>query len=123
MGSAMAAAPVIAEFPQQSPPRGGYSVDHFRQQLDGMARHLRQMLAAGDPRAVFQCTYLTFSRQVLAASEAGRFHERAWATDMCCRFVDAYLEQLRRWEHGDPGQCLAWRTAFSAAAAGRRNVL
>lgn len=119
----MATASPDSEFAQHPPPPGGYSVDYFRRQVDAMARELGRMRTADDPRAVFQTTYLAFSRHVLAALEAGTFHDQAWATDMCCRFVEIYHEQLRRWErrHGD--QCRAWQVAFGTAAAGRGNVL
>lgn len=57
-----------------------------------------------DARAVFEITYLVFSRQVLAALKARRFEDMAWATDMACRFVEVYKEQLALWNRRDPSR-------------------
>lgn len=110
-------------FAQELPPSGGYSVATFEASLDAMRDELGRLLLARDYRAVFHLTYLTFSGQVLAALKAGRFADPAWAADMSCRFVGAYLEQLRRWNAEDPRQCRAWRIAFGAAESGSANVL
>jgi len=110
-------------FAQHPPPTGGYSIATFEAALDAMTDELGRLLLARDYRAVFHLTYLTFSGQVLAALKAGRFADPAWAADMCCRFVDAYTEQLRRWNAADPRQCRAWRVAFGAAQSGSVNVL
>ncbi len=108
---------------QQAPPAGGYRIEIFEGLITTMARDLAAMQAAGDQRAVFQLTYLTFSREVLAGVRADRFEDPAWAIDMCCRFVEVYLEQKGRWERRDPTQCGAWRHAFAASESGRASVL
>jgi hypothetical protein len=108
---------------QQSPPPSGYSVPLFESYIAAMSQRLDEMTRLDDPRAVFQLTYLTFSRQVLKALHAGRFHDRAWAIDMCCRFVEVYLHQLALWDARDPALCRPWRTAFEAMEEGRLNVL
>ena len=108
---------------QQRPPPGGYDVARFRGYLDEMERRLGEMRRAKDYRAVFQLTYLTFSRRVLDALVADRFHDPAWATDMCCRFVEVYLEQLAKWDRRDPSLCRPWRMAFEGAEEDRLNVL
>jgi hypothetical protein len=108
---------------QQAPPAGGYRIGIFEGHIATMARDLAAMQAAGDKRAVFQLTYLTFSREVLAGVRADRFEDPAWAIDMCCRFVEVYLEQKARWERRDPTQCGAWRHAFAASESGRASVL
>ena len=108
---------------QQAPPPGGYRLAVFEAHIDTMARQLETMRASGDRRAVFQLTYLTFSREVLAGVRAGRFDDASWAIDMCCRFVEVYLEQSARWERRDPTQCGAWRHAFAESASGRASVL
>lgn len=110
-------------FGQQPPPPGGYSVARFEGYLETMQAQLAAFQDAKDARAVFQLTYLTFSRQVLAALKAGRFCDMAWATDMCCRFVEVYLEQVELWERRHPNQCSPWRMAFEAMEQGRLNVL
>jgi hypothetical protein len=108
---------------QQAPPAGGYRIGIFEGHIATMARDLAAMQAAGDKRAVFQLTYLTFSREVLAGVRADRFEDPAWAIDMCCRFVEVYLEQKARWERRDPTQCGAWRHAFAASESGHASVL
>ncbi|MEX2619008.1 MAG: DUF5995 family protein [Egibacteraceae bacterium] len=125
--SVTAAAPGVADvrigFGQQDPPAGGYTLTGFDDRLATMAEQQETLVGAGDYRAVFHLTYLTFSRRVRAALAAGRFADADWAADMSCRFVDAYLEQVRRWGRGDPTQCRAWRVAFGSAQSGRANVV
>ena len=108
---------------QQAPPPGGYRLEVFEGHIATMARQLELLRAGGDQRAVFQLTYLTFSQEVLAGVRAGRFEDPDWAIDMCCRFVEVYLEQCHRWERRDPTQCGAWRLAFGETTSGRASVL
>lgn len=108
---------------QHPPPADGYHVAVFEAHLATMAQQLATMQRTGDRRAVFQLTYLTFSREVLAGVRAQRFEDPEWAIDMCCRFVEVYLEQSARWERRDPTQCGAWRRAFSESESGRASVL
>jgi hypothetical protein len=127
-GGALAPAPpgvadVLLGFAQEPPPPEGFSLAGFDERIAGMEAQQLRLTAAGDYRAVFHLTYLSFSKQVRGALAAGRFADIAFAADMCCRFVDAYLHQLQRWDAGDPSQCRAWRTAFGTAQSGRANVL
>lgn len=115
--------PALDLIGQQSPPVGGYRLEVFDALIETMARDLEAMRASGDRRAVFQLTYLTFSREVRAGVHAGRFEDPAWAIDMCCRFVEVYLEQCARWARRDPTQCEAWRLAFAESESGRASVL
>ena len=108
---------------QQAPPDGGYRLAVFDALIATMARDLAAMQASGDRRAVFQLTYLTFSREVRAGVHAGQFEDSAWAIDMCCRFVEVYLEQCARWARRDPTQCGAWQLAFAESESGRASVL
>jgi hypothetical protein len=113
----------VALIGQHAPPAEGYRIAYFESLLADMADRLARLRAARDRRAVFQLTYLTFSQHVLAAVRAGRFSDPAWAIDMCCRFVEVYLEQLARWDRRDPSQCGAWRRAFGEIETGRANVM
>jgi uncharacterized protein DUF5995/cyclic nucleotide-binding protein len=115
--------PPRAGFAQHPSPPGGYSVGLFESYVEAMAKRLDEMLGRKDVRAVFQLTYLTFSKRILEALKAGRFHDREWATDICCRFVEVYLEQLGLWDRRAPEQCATWRFAFAAMEQGRVNVL
>jgi CRP/FNR family transcriptional regulator, cyclic AMP receptor protein len=116
-------ADVLIGFCQQPPPAEGYTLAGFDARLAEMAEQGDALAAVEDYRGVFHLTYLTFSRQVRSALALNRFADEAWAVDMSCRFVDAYIEQVRRWERGDPSQCQAWRAAFGWAQTGRANVL
>ena len=108
---------------QQAPPSEGYSLAHFDRLIQHMDGRLQEMLRTDDPNAVFQLTYVTFSRQVQNALVAGRFEDPAWAADMCCRFVEVYLRQVALWEAQEPAQCRAWRMAFEATDNGSAHVL
>jgi hypothetical protein len=111
------------EIAQQAPPPDGYTVARFEAYIDALALRLAEMEAAGDFRAVFQLTYLTFSRCVLAALRGGRFDDGRWAADMCCRFVEVYLHQLALWDAGDARLCRPWRMAFEAMKEKRANLM
>jgi hypothetical protein len=113
----------IPDFGQQQPPPEGYSIALFESYIAKMEQQLAEMRAARDTRAVFQLTYLTFSKQVLAAVKARRFGDMPFATDMCCRFVEVYLQQLSLWDARDPRQCVTWQRAFSLMEQGRANVM
>lgn len=108
---------------QQPPPREGYSVALFEKYIASMRDRLGQLQTAGDWRAPFQLTYLTFSEKIFEALAAGRFRDQAWATDMCCRFIEVYQHQLHRWDSRDPGLCRPWRIAFESMEEGRINAV
>nr|MBA3459603.1 hypothetical protein [Deltaproteobacteria bacterium] len=108
---------------QHAPPASGYSIACFEGYLEEMAKRLETFRSNRDHRAVFELTYLVFSQQVLEALKAKRFEDMAWATDMACRFVDVYHQQLERWDRRDPYLCRAWRVAFEAMEDGRLHVL
>jgi len=111
------------EVGQQAPPLEGYSIERFEGYLDEMAARLATFAKRKDHRAVFELTYLVFSKQILAALKARRFEDQAWATDMACRFIEVYRYQLALWERRDPSLCRAWRVAFQAMEEGRIDVL
>lgn len=111
------------EVGQQDPPVGGYSIELFACYLDELEDRASALSAAGDYRAAFELTYLTFSRHVLAALKADRFEDMAWAVDLACRFVEVYRQQFALWEARHPGVCRTWRTAFEEAEEGRVNTV
>lgn len=115
-------APIVT-FATAAAPPGGNGVGRFRSLIAAMESDLDELLRANDRRAVFQLTYLTFSRQVLAALEDRRFEDHAWAGDMCCRFVQIYLVQLELWAARDPRQCRAWTVAFERMEGENPNVM
>lgn len=108
---------------QQPPPQGGYSTELFQSYLDEMQVRAEEMSAAGDYRAVFEITYLIFSREVLQALKDRRFEDMVWAVDIACRFIEVYREQLGLWESRHPALCRAWRAAFESMEEARVNVL
>jgi len=127
MTSSIAVVPMPAtgkvELGQQAPPPEGYSVALFQRYVAAMEARLDQMTKANDARAVFQLTYLAFSRRVFEALETGEFHDTAWVIDMCCRFVEVYEHQLVLFERRDPSQCRPWRVVFEGLEEGRLNTL
>lgn len=108
---------------QQAPPPGGYSVELFAQQISTMRARFERLRRARDWQAPFQLTYLTFSERIFQALTARRFRDHAWATDMCCRFIEVYEHQLGRWQSRDPGLCRPWRIAFESMEDGKVNAL
>jgi len=88
-----------------------------------MEQELKDMTHRKDPRAVFQLTYLTFSKHVYDNLLGGSFANQQWATDMCCRFVEIYLSQMQLWEGKSPEQCKTWREALELMERGNLNVL
>ena len=107
----------------QSPPHGGYSEAYFATLIARMEKQLEDMTHRKDPRAVFQLTYLTFSKHVYENLLGGSFTNQHWATDMCCRFVEIYLLQMQLWEEKSPEQCRTWREALELMEKGKLNVL
>jgi len=107
----------------QQPPKSGYSEEYFHSLIHAMQYKLEELIEQKDARAVFQLTYLTFSKHVYENLIQHNFTHHAWATDMCCRFVEIYMLQFRRWEEKDPKQCATWRDAFNRIENGKTNVL
>ncbi|MBL9036903.1 MAG: cyclic nucleotide-binding domain-containing protein [Archangium sp.] len=111
------------EVGQQAPPAGGYSIERFEGYLDEIGGRIERLKATSPHEAVFEITYLTFSKQVLSALKARRFEDMAWATDMACRFIEVYKQQTELWKARDPRLCRSWRVAFEAMEEGRINVI
>lgn len=126
-GAVAATPPGVADalngFCQEDPPPGGHTLRGFDERIDALAAEQDRLVATGDRRGVFHLTYLSFSRQVRKGFDEGRFSDVAFAADMSCRFIDAYLLQARRWTQGDPTQCRAWARAFGGVQSGDANVL
>lgn len=116
----MSRAPIIG---LQPPPHGGYSIVYFAALISRMERQLEDMMQRKDPCAVFQLTYLTFSKHVYENLLNGSFSNQGWATDMCCRFVEIYLLQMQLWREKSPQQCRTWREALELMEKGKTNVL
>ena len=107
----------------QSPPEGGYSHAYFSGLIDQMEQQLERLSNRKDPRAVFQLTYLTFSKHVYQNLISGSFTDQQWDTDMCCRFVEIYMHQMRLWDEKSPNLCNTWREALELMEQGKLNVL
>src|SRR5262245_25825497 len=110
----MSANAIRVEVGQQAPPPGGYSIERFEGYLAELEQRVEKMRQSKDYQVVFELTYLVFSKQVLAALKARRFEDMAWATDMACRFIEVYRQQLSLWQRRDPALCRPWRVAFEA---------
>lgn len=113
----------VFRFATAPAPTGGFGVEHFRELVARMDESLADLTRRKDRLAVFHLTYLTFSKRVLAALEAGRFEDAAWAGDMCCRFVAIYMDQIELWRSGTPGICRAWAVALGRMEGDAPNVM
>jgi hypothetical protein len=119
----MAESAPILSFAMAPAPPGGFGVAHFRELVARMDAQLDELTGRRDRLAVFHLTYLTFSKRVLAALEAGRFEDPAWAGDMCCRFVAIYLAQIDLWYARDPRICRTWGLALARLEGDAPNVM
>jgi hypothetical protein len=76
---------------------------------------VQQWEQAGDHRAIFLGCYTMMTRNMLAALDAGRFHDARWVGALLEHFADYYFDALAACEAGDPAAPAVWRGAFAAA--------
>ena len=88
-----------------------------------MQTQVEQWQAAADRRAVFLNCYLLMTRNMLAAVEAGEFHDGAWVSMLLHRFADYYFDALAEYEQGDPAVPPIWRITHDAALQSETAVL
>ncbi|MCU0503771.1 MAG: DUF5995 family protein [Anaerolineae bacterium] len=80
-----------------------------------MAGLIREWEGAADRRAFFLSCYALMTRNVLAAIDAGDFHDPAWVSGLLDRFADYYFAALECDEDPVASTPDAWRLAFDAA--------
>lgn len=86
-----------------------------RSALERMTALLAQWEGAGDHRAIFLGCYSLMTRNMLAALDAGRFHDGQWVQALLEHFASYYFNALGAYEAGDPAVPVVWRQAHAAA--------
>lgn len=94
-----------------------------RPAVDRMVALLAQWEGAGDRRAIFLGCYIMMTRNMLAALDAGRFHDARWVRALLEHFADYYFDALNACEAGDPAVPVVWRRTFAAASQPKTRAL
>lgn len=94
-----------------------------RPAVDRMAALLAQWEQAGDRRAIFLGCYTMMTRNMLAALDAGRFHDPRWVRALLEHFAHYYFDALDACEGGDPEAPVVWRRTFAAAGRPKTRAL
>ncbi len=96
--------------------------DH-RPAVDRMVAVLTQWESAGDRRAIFLGCYTMMTRNMLAALDAGRFHDGPWVRALLEHFAGYYFDALAACEAGAPIAPAVWRRTFAAAGRPKTRAL
>ncbi len=94
-----------------------------RPAVDRMAALLAQWEQAGDRRAIFLGCYTMMTHNMLAALDAGRFHDSRWVAALLEHFASYYFNALDACEAGDPAAPVVWRRTFAAAGRPKTRAL
>lgn len=89
--------------------------DH-RPAVERMAALVAQWEDAGDRRAIFLGCYTLMTRNMLAALDAGRFHDPRWVRALLEHFAGYYFDALAACEAGAPEAPTVWQRTHAAAA-------
>jgi len=79
-----------------------------------MTALIDQWDAAHDRRAIFLGCYRLMTNNMLAAIDAGRFHDGVWVSHLLERFANYYFAALDRFEQDEPNTPSVWKLAFDA---------
>ena len=79
--------------------------------------------AATDARSIFLNCYLLMTRNMLAAINAGEFHDAEWAGRLLHRFAEYYFDAAVAYDKDPASASAVWRTTFHAAAQTRLSVI
>ena len=82
---------------------------------DAMAAQVEQWRGCNDRRAIFLDCYLHMTRNMLAALEAGEFHDTAWVGALLQRFAGHYFAALHFYEQESAAAPAVWRITHDAA--------
>lgn len=87
-----------------------------RAAIDRMQSCICRWEEGGDARSVFLSCYAMMSSNMLAAIEAGDFHDCNWVRRLLVHFADYYFIALDAYDAGDDDQLPAvWRRTHDAA--------
>jgi hypothetical protein len=91
--------------------------------IERMQTLAQQWKAASDRRAIFLDCYLVMTRNMLAALDAGEFHDPVWVQALLERFAGYYFEALDDYEQASPATPAVWRVAHAAACEPKTFIL
>lgn len=94
-----------------------------RPAIERMAALLQQWEGAGDRRGIFLGCYAMMTRNMMAALNAGRFHDPRWVRALLEHFAGYYFDALAAYEAGDPTAPVVWRRTFAAAGRPQTRAL
>ncbi|MCX7706946.1 MAG: DUF5995 family protein [Anaerolineae bacterium] len=98
-------------------------MQHDHPALTRMTELLAQWERAGDRRAIFLGCYTMMTRNMLAALDAGRFHDAHWVRALLEHFAHYYFDALDACEAGNPAAPVVWRRTFAAAGRPKTRAL
>lgn len=84
---------------------------------------VEQWEQAGDRRADFLACYRLMTANMLAAIEAGEFHDAGWVAALLEHFAEYYFVALDDYAAGSAGTPVVWRFTFDTATQGEVLVL
>ncbi len=82
--------------------------------IQRMRNQFEKWQQASDPRATFLYCYLMMTENMLAAIQAGEFHDRRWVYDLLEHFAGYYFSALQSYEQQDPQTPAIWRLTFDS---------
>jgi hypothetical protein len=97
-------------------------IDH-RLVTERMQNWIDQWSMLSDPRVIFLNCYLLMTRNMLAAIEAGEFHDPNWVRPLLNRFAEYYFEALQAYEEHQSTTPKVWLRAHDAARVAKVSVL
>lgn len=87
--------------------------------IQRMTVQIRAWEEVGDARATFLSCYALMTGNMLAALEAGQFHDGAWVRRLLEHFADYYFRALADYDADPAAAPAVWRCAHDAACEGR----
>jgi hypothetical protein len=91
--------------------------------VDQMRRQSLAWEQCGDQRCVFLQCYSLMTENMLRALDAGRFHDRTWATQLLNLFADYYFHALQAYEKDPAAAPAVWRYAHEVSGSRDLHVL
>lgn len=88
-----------------------------------MQNWIDQWSKLSDRRVIFLNCYLLMTRNMLAAIEAGEFHDPNWVHPLLNRFAEYYFEALQAYEDRLPTTPPVWKRAHDASLTTNTSVL
>lgn len=98
-------------------------MSEHRRVLACMDDLISQWEQAADRRSIFLTCYSMMTRNMLAAVEAGDFHDPAWVLRLLVHFAGYYFAALEACETGGPASPAVWVLAFDAARQPRTQAI